>query len=329
MALRLLSRLFGILFIGTLFYCSIVWLSIRYDKVNWLPNFYTTAGGYGQLLLRLRDAQEVEKVDLLFIGSSHAYRGFDVREFEKAGYSSFNLGSTSQTPYNSYYLLKEYLPRMRPKVVVMDMYWRMLGHDATESTIDIVSNTRVHSTFMEMVARAKNGMVLNSLLINGILRTQTPLHKLQQQPHPDELYIAGGFTQSLLHENTLSPEELRRLNVKQFVLSRRQQEYLHKIIALCQQHEVQLVWVATPVTPEYRSLVHNYADYLQAVSSLAQQHQIPFIDYNLRSELQLKTREDFYDKDHLTQQGVVKFNRLLLEDLSTLKSDNHMILAEN
>jgi hypothetical protein len=329
MALRLLSRLFGILFIGTLFYCSIVWLSIRYDKSNWLPNFHTTAGGYGQMLLRLREAQDVDKVDLLFVGSSHAYRGFDVREFEKEGYSSFNLGSTSQTPYNSYYLLKEYLPRMQPKVVVMDMYWRMLGHDATESTIDIVSNTRVQSTFMEMVARVKNGMVLNSLLINSILRTQTPLHKQQQQPHPDELYIAGGFTQSLLHQNTLSQEELLRLNVKQFVFSRRQQEYLKKIIALCQQHEVQLVWVATPVTPEYRSLVYNYADYLQAVSSLAQQHQIPFIDYNLRSELQLQTREDFYDKDHLTQQGVVKFNRLLLEDLSTLKSDNHLILAEN
>ncbi len=36
--------------------------------------------------LRLKEVKNTSDVDLLFLGSSHAYRGFDTRLFKEAGY---------------------------------------------------------------------------------------------------------------------------------------------------------------------------------------------------------------------------------------------------
>src|SRR5438477_3987320 len=68
----------------------------------------SAAGGIGHTLQRLREVESVGSVDILFIGSSHAYRGFDPRLFAETGLTSFNLGSKAQSPLNSYFLLKHY-----------------------------------------------------------------------------------------------------------------------------------------------------------------------------------------------------------------------------
>lgn len=108
---------------------------------KWLLNAMTTTGGYGQMLLRLREVQKVKQVDLLFVGSSHVYRGYDPRIFTSQGIEAFNIGSSAQTPFNSYFLLKEYLPKIKAKYVVLDLYWGALGNNGIESSIDILSNS--------------------------------------------------------------------------------------------------------------------------------------------------------------------------------------------
>lgn len=55
-------------------------------------------GGTGNSYTRLSEVEDIKNIDILFLGSSHTYRGFDTRIFSKYGYSTFNLGTTSQTP---------------------------------------------------------------------------------------------------------------------------------------------------------------------------------------------------------------------------------------
>ena len=80
-------------------------------------------------LVRFRELQTVSDVDIIFIGSSHCYRGFDPRIFERLGLKTFNMGSTSQTPLNSYYLIRDKLDQLKPKLVIIELYPVILAGD--------------------------------------------------------------------------------------------------------------------------------------------------------------------------------------------------------
>lgn len=47
--------------------------------------------------LMFNDLRKLNNCDILFLGSSHCYRGFDPRVFKNIGYNIFNLGTSSQT----------------------------------------------------------------------------------------------------------------------------------------------------------------------------------------------------------------------------------------
>lgn len=69
-------------------------------------NFVFPIGNYGHSMLRLNEVKTHSRVDILILGSSHAYRGFDPRIFKKHQFDIFNLGLSSETPIQSYFLLK-------------------------------------------------------------------------------------------------------------------------------------------------------------------------------------------------------------------------------
>ncbi|MFN9798593.1 MAG: hypothetical protein ACK54P_01135, partial [Bacteroidota bacterium] len=50
-----------------------------------LQNILYRRAGHGHSFSRFREADTTKNVDLLFLGSSHAYRGFDTRIFDSAG----------------------------------------------------------------------------------------------------------------------------------------------------------------------------------------------------------------------------------------------------
>ena len=65
-----------------------------------------------------------DTVDVLFLGSSHSYCGFSPQEFyDRCGIRSYNLGSSRQSTWLSYYWLREALKTQTPQAVVMDVYY--------------------------------------------------------------------------------------------------------------------------------------------------------------------------------------------------------------
>ena len=97
-------------------------------------NLQYIQGAYGHTYSRLSEVDTIQNIDLLFLGSSHAYRGFDNRYFERVGITSFNLGSSSQSSVQSNYLLKRYLKQLNPKQVIIEVYpLTTFGLDGSES----------------------------------------------------------------------------------------------------------------------------------------------------------------------------------------------------
>ena len=62
-------------------------------------------------------------IDMVFVGNSHVYNGINPAViYEHSGIKSFDIATSNQDLFTSYYLLKEFMVRQDPSVVVLDTY---------------------------------------------------------------------------------------------------------------------------------------------------------------------------------------------------------------
>ncbi|QMU29687.1 DUF1574 family protein [Adhaeribacter radiodurans] len=322
---KLFVRISAVLVTCALTYFAIIYAASLTGFTNWLPNAkYTTGKGY-YTLSRFREIDKFSNIDVLFLGSSQVYRGFDTRQFEQKGLKAFNLGTSAQSPYNSYFLLQEYLPKLKPKYIVLDLYWHMMTkEDVTESTVDLISNHELTDNIVDMALTTHDYTIISSLVSNYVSRVHTPLTKVREKKLPKEIYIPGGFVESTVPEaelamtNPKKAYQFRNLDSKLKEPSEFQLEYLEKIIKLCKQNNTKLVFVLLPVTKEYKNNLTNYNDYINRISSVSKKNNVPFIDYNTRKGLSLSSSEDFLDKNHLSPSGASKLDKFIYQDLTSL-----------
>lgn len=314
---KLLLRCLAVLLTGILVYTLLIATLLNLGWLYLLPNVKYTLGGYGYTLLRLQEAKKVKELDILFVGSSHVYRGFDTRIFQSYGMKTFNLGTSQQTPFNSYFLLKEYFLYFKPRYVVMDLYWNGLSANGVEAGVDIVSNSELSKNIIEMAWQTKNIVVWNSLLINRVHQQFASIDTSFQKYYQKDRYIKGGFIESARSGNAMSTQSLLQLPKQNFKSNPDQLKYLEQIILLCKENNVELLLTVVPVSEEYKNSLVNYETYANLIDKIATRHNLFLIDYNRKNELRLNTKVDFKDENHLNQTGVTKFNELFVLDFIT------------
>ena len=113
------------------------------------PNLDYRLGSPGFTYSRIREIKSYGKVDILVVGSSHAYRGFDPRIFASHNLKMFNLGSSSQSPIETDMLVKKYIDYLNPKIVIYEVYPDVFRNDGVESSIDLVTNDKIDSEYIE------------------------------------------------------------------------------------------------------------------------------------------------------------------------------------
>ena len=134
----------------------------------WLNSnlIYKQRGGH--LHSRLSELDKYQNVDVLFLGSSHVYRGFDTRIFKESGVHSFNLGSSSQAPAQSLMLLKKHIDNLQPKKIIFEVCPQSLSSDGIESALDIISNGKIDIQTIKMAIELNHIKVYNTLIYSGI-----------------------------------------------------------------------------------------------------------------------------------------------------------------
>jgi len=272
------------------------------------PNFVYPLGGYGHLHTRLQEVNEFENVDILFLGSSHSYRGFDVRIFEKHGWRVFNLGSSSQTPIQTQILLERYLDTLNPKLVVYAVSQDLFTSDGTEPALDIIANDKMDIKNINMALKINNIKVYNALIYR-IARDLLRLDSNFQEPicKEDDTYISGGFVEK---SPEFSPEKPKRFILESdMTLLKHQLESFENIISLLEKRNIDYIFVRTPILRSYYdsfatnekfdAMMHGYGKY-----------------YNYNEILDL---DDFYfyDRSHLNQKGVELFSTELLHGIDS------------
>lgn len=260
-------------------------------------------GSNGHMNTRMKEVKETKNIDLLFLGSSHTYRGFDPRIFPL---KTFNLGSSAQTPIQTQILLKRYLNQLNPKTIIYEVYPEPLSGDGVESSTDIISNDINDWYSFEMALKINHIKIYNTLLF-GWFRDALSMNKNFSESNIKDLdtYIKGGYVERQItyfnpskqkNHEPKKAEPIKDYQLKAF------KENIQMII----NRGINLILVQAPV-PKQSYQTYNKHEY----DSLMNSFQVPY--YNFNELVQLDDSLHFYDDNHLNQNGVKLFNLKLLE----------------
>ncbi len=264
-------------------------------------------------MLRFRELEKTGQVDLLFLGSSQCYRGFDTRKFEAAGYTSFNAGSRAQSPLNSYYLFRDHIPRLKPKLTIIEMFPPVYMTGGEEAIIDLLPNLKISGDLIEMTLATHNFLAFNSLVMRLTDWTHPgPENSPVQVPVFDK-YIPGGYVEYVGVLDTITPRSFPRKRIK---ISENQTNHLRKLVALLKNNDSEVLLLLIPIPTELRASFTNYDEIISEFHEIAKELGIRFVDFN--DQIVLNTMTEFVDNNHPTVAGAQRFNDSLI---SFLKSE--------
>lgn len=264
-------------------------------------------GGYGASLYRLNEIEEYSKPDLLFLGSSHTYRSFDGRIFDEYGYSSFNMGTSAQSFLQTNALLEIYGEKLHPKIVLIEVNPMTFSGDGVESSLDLIANAKLEWPIIKMAIKQNHLKVWNSLIFGLYYQTFKGKSKEVSYEHQySDTYIHGGFLEKDL--SFYKPTKLKHeqhLSIKDDQL----QSFISVLKYIDAKMHAKIILVQAPITKNmYKINVDN-----QKFDSLMTTFDYKYINFNEQPDLNLIDSLDFYDRHHLNQNGVEKFDNYLIE----------------
>ena len=266
-------------------------------------------GGIGFMDKRIEEVREIKNVDILFIGSSHAYRGYDPRIFNKFGYTAFNLGSSAQTPLTTKYLLDEYIAALNPKYVLLDVYPLLLGNNGIESVLNIVSNSKISNNLVELTLEVNDIQVFNTIFFKFYKETiNSFISDNEPKRSKEDKYIGNGFVESYkIYNRDLAVNTIQQ----KIELNPVQLQKLEDIIFLLKERNIDFYLIQTPIT---RHLYNSFENNNEIDSILSTKGK--YMNYN-----KIVNFKDnlFIDDNHLNQKGVIIFNNQILKDFNFKK----------
>ncbi len=288
--------------------------------------------------LTLHEFYENEKnIDTLFLGSSHCFRAYDPQLFTQlTGKEAFNLGSSSQNYDTSYYLLREAVKYNDIKTVYLDMHYKFLFVDKTDR--DLVQ-ANIISDYMRPSLNKLEFLVCTSEtkhFTNRLLPFRRDWQKLGDAAYlkevwtkkqtedyreyrpvvqGEEYYAGKGFVfsgesldvEAITWWDNFTPIAEDMDGQTTYTL-----DYIERIAKFCREHGIRLIFVTAPSLDEYLEEVGPYDEASGYIKDLAEQCQVPYLDFNLCKKEYLNLQGDsFMDVDHLNGQGAAVLTELL------------------
>lgn len=272
-------------------------------------------GEFGFTLERLSEVETYRDIDILFLGSSHCYRTFDTRFFAENGLKTFNLGTTGQTPLNGFYLMKRHFDRLRPQLVVIELYYKVMDRDGLESLYDLSINSTYSPEMLEMALSINSPHAINDVLGRFASDKLDVSPEIEQVDIDGELYVPGGYVR---YTKMPAPEELQHLNdttaiaKTDWIPAPEQLDYIGKMIEFAHAQNSKVLLITKPSPPAIRHSLNNPEEPGRQFRAIADKYGVDYINYN---GLLKYPGELFYDYEYLNQNGILKFNQTLLDTI--------------
>lgn len=306
----ILNSIFFLLF-ALLGYLLILFIWGSYTDTRFKPNLNYRKGSYGHLYTRINEIPKYNNVDVLFLGSSHTYRGFDTRLFKKAGYTNFNLGSSAQTPIQTKVLVDRYLQDFNPKTVIYEVYPGTISSDGVESSLDIIANDRIDLKSFKMAVGVNNIKVYNTLFYGFMYENLKSNNFKEPLEKRKDTYVSGGFV-----EREVSYYDSPRLNQlmdKKWKLKNEQLKNVESILEKIYQKNIKIILVYAPITKARYTSYSNHDLFDKLMENYAKKYDATY--YNFNKIINVNDTLHFFDSHHLNQNGVEFFNNALINEI--------------
>ncbi|MDO4261574.1 MAG: hypothetical protein Q4C82_05805 [Eubacteriales bacterium] len=270
---------------------------------------------------------EPETVDVLLLGSSHTQCALNPQDiYDETEIRSYNLASSSQPMWISYYWLKEALQYQSPKVVILDCYMLFLELEENESAARIalndMKNGSVKQEAIKTVTELDGSQTFLSYVLDNI-RYHTRWTELEEADlawwEADAGILAKGFSGVLemCDDTTYEPLE-PEASVEADEFEENAAVYLDRITELCDENGIELILIKTPTRAE--TLGRN-----AAVKTYADAHNLTFYDFNMKElydkigfEYASDMSDSAYDgvkNAHANPSGARKISRYLANEM--------------
>lgn len=267
--------------------------------------------------------QEEDTVDVLVLGSSHAYQGINTAVLWKEfGITAYNLCGAAQPIWNTYYYLEEALKTQTPKVIILDVYTLHYTDDYTDISFAIKNTYGLKWSDTKTAAirtsfdTKKYGMQYYFPILQYHSR-YTDLNETDFYPYQanEEMYQNHkGFYCYFRTEEFEEPDlsEATYFNL----LTEKNNEYYRKILDLAKSRDIPVIVTALP----YAAAVVSQQAYFNTAENIAEDD-YHFAFYNFLTEYKdvvgIDYATDFSDKQHLNYLGNTKITRFLGNILRT------------
>lgn len=255
----------------------------------------------------LNEVLKFKEIDILILGSSHAYRGYDVRLLRSLGIC-YNMGTTSQTPLQSYYLIKKFIDILNPKYIILDIYFPLFESDGIESSVDIISNYCSLDNY-ELFFMKPNPIILNTLIYSYYYYYfKTDDLKIKKYSNNMDSFVSGGFVERKIKFYNSNQKFLKRI----IKINSTQKKAFENIINLLNKNKIKYIIVHSPITKTEYYSYENTAELNNYFNNKG-----IYLNFN-ELNLPLIDNIHFYDRHHLNQYGVFIFNKYLIEFLKNI-----------
>ncbi len=248
-----------------------------------------------------------DSLDVLFLGSSHIMAAIDpIQLWEETGIQGYDYCSRAQTFAFSYAYLRDALKTQSPKVVVLDAYSVLSGKEIYELTY-----TDFHlSINMDYISfDSKKELIVNYIPIEQWLSFSFPLLKNhnyyktweRQKDETDAIFMGYCYLNNITaFETPIYSDDIGEMDTIDY-------HYLNKIIELCEDNEIELILIKTPVVysdEEYRKV--------NAVAQICEDNEIEFYDMCKNAlNLDIDYSVDMNDANHCNKDGAQKVTKYI------------------
>ena len=239
--------------------------------------------------------------DVVVLGSSHAYRGYDPELFTARGLDMYNLGSSAQTALQARILMEEWLHAGNTGLLVLEVSKAFLEDEGVESTCELVQNVPAERAAMRMAMSLRDPRAVNLLALRWAMHGRPPQYLSEQ-------YVGRGYCRY-----TAEADGSKVDGRSGFHPLPGQDKELQRLVASCRARNIPLVLVTHPVPHADPERHRAFAAHLQhLLAGTGVQHIDMAMDHHL------DPRRHFADHSHLNQAGVERFVPALLRRLEAL-----------
>ena len=290
------------------FLCAVQVLDFKYmDSIFKVDSFYEL---------------EDNTVDVLIIGSSHAYQGINTAVlWEEYGYSAFALCGAAQPVWNTYYYLEEALKTQTPKVIIFDTYYVHMSDDYTDPSTAI-KNTyglKWSETKKAAIEVSFDPEISGNQYFYSILQYHTrysDLSKTDFYPYQDNKAMYENHKGFYCYFRSENVKENNLTGVDYYSdFTEKVDFYYRKIFELAKSKNIPIIATAIPFNAE-----NFHQGFFRTAEFIAEyEYGSPFLNFvtEYKSALGLDYKTDFADSQHLNFKGNTKLTRFMGDYIKT------------